>query len=180
MDRAECEALVAYVRSLPPPAVREPADERDALAVKAGEKTFRAIGCAGCHLPRLGDVEGIYSDLLLHDMSPQLGDTGSYGVLVAAAAERPRVDDPKASGASLAEWRTPPLWGLRDSAPYLHDGRAGTVEQAVLLHGGQGRASAERFSQLSARRRQQVVAFLMTLSAPTPAAGRDRDRDRAG
>jgi CxxC motif-containing protein (DUF1111 family) len=171
MDQEECDALVAFVRGLPAPVVREPADEAEAAQVKAGEATFRAIGCASCHLPKLGDVEGIYSDLLLHDMSPRLADTGSYGVFVAepagangpAAAGGPRGES---SGATVQEWRTPPLWGLRDSAPYLHDGRAATVAQAIALHGGQGAASSQRFAQLSTRRKQQLETFLLSLSAP--------------
>ena len=68
--------------------------------------------------------------------------------------------------ASVREWRTPPLWGLRDSGPYLHDGRAATIDQAVALHGGQGAASARRFAELSARRKQHLDAFLMSLVAP--------------
>jgi CxxC motif-containing protein (DUF1111 family) len=171
MAETECSALVSYVRGLPAPVVREPADEAEASQVKAGEATFRSIGCASCHLPKLGDVEGIYSDLLLHDMSPRLADTGSYGVFVAepagangpAAAGGPRGES---AGATVQEWRTPPLWGLRDSAPYLHDGRAATVAQAITLHGGQGAASAQRYAQLSSRRKQQLEAFLMSLSAP--------------
>jgi CxxC motif-containing protein (DUF1111 family) len=172
MNGQECDALVAYVRSLPAPVVREPADPQEAAANKAGESTFRSIGCAGCHLPKLGDVEGIYSDLLLHDMSPKLGDTGSYGVFTAgqagAGAPAARGQHPRGqtAGASAEEWRTPPLWGLRDSAPYMHDGRAATIAEAIAQHGGQGAASAQRFAQLSTRRKQQLETFLSSLAAP--------------
>lgn len=178
MDQEECEALILYVRSLPPPVVREPADGKDESMTKAGETTFKSIGCAGCHMPRLGDVEGVYSDLLLHDMSPQLGDTGQYGLFVTnpAGANGPALPgEPREerAGATLQEWRTPPLWGLRDSAPYLHDGRAATIDQAIALHGGQGTSSAKRYAQLSPRRKQQLEAFLMSMAAPP----RDVDRD---
>lgn len=168
MDQAECNALVAYVRSLAPPVSRDPADEKEAAAVRAGEATFRSIGCADCHLPKLGEVEGIYSDLLLHDMGTRLADTGSYGVFVAGQnAARPREEAAGSSAAlRLQEWRTPPLWGVRDSAPYLHDGRAATLDQAIVLHGGQGASSAHRYGQLTARRKQQLDAFLRSLSAP--------------
>jgi CxxC motif-containing protein (DUF1111 family) len=174
LDQDECNALVAYVRSLPPPSSAEPANPRDASLLKAGSVVFKTIGCATCHLPKLGDVEGIYSDLLLHDMSPQLGDTSSYGVFAAGArdeagpapAREPAGRRPRLAGASLQEWRTPPLWGLRDSKPYLHDGRAETVEQAIRSHGGQATASAQRYSQLSARERSQLEAFLLSLAAP--------------
>lgn len=172
LDEDDCDALTAYVRGLPAPVVREPADASEAAQLKAGEATFKAIGCAACHLPKLGDVEGIYSDLLLHDMSPRLGDTDSYGVFVAqpagAGAVAPANGGARGgeSAATVREWRTPPLWGLRDSAPYLHDGRAPTVDQAVTRHGGQGAPASQRYAQLSPRRKQQLGAFLLSLSAP--------------
>ena len=75
---------------------------------------------------------------------------------------------PESPGAaSGTEWRTPPLWGVRDSGPYLHDGRAQTLEDAVSWHGGQGLYSARRFLMLSPRERSQLRAFLNTLAAPT-------------
>ena len=178
LDGRDCDSLVAYVRSLPAPVSTVPDDADDAAGVVAGEATFRAIGCASCHVPKLGDVEGIYSDLLLHDMSDKLADTAGYGVFGSAGADGPalaggpRVAE-KDGGATAQEWRTPPLWGLRDSAPYLHDGRAATVDQAVHLHGGQGAASAQRYAQLTGRRKRQIDAFLLSLAAP----GRDDQRE---
>ncbi len=71
------------------------------------------------------------------------------------------------SAATAREWRTPPLWGVRDSAPYLHDGRASGISQAIAMHGGQGAASARRFAELSAARKQQLKAFLLSLAAPS-------------
>ena len=171
MTAEECAALVAYVRGLPAPIAREPDGPREALHIKEGRSLFRSTGCATCHQPKLGPVEGIYSDLLLHDMSPRLADTGAYGVLLARA-----VGDPPAPGgvavpagtglAAEAEWRTPPLWGLRDSAPYLHDGRAATIDQAITLHGGEAAPAAARYAQLSTRERQSLDAFLLSLAAP--------------
>src|SRR5262249_22752973 len=64
----ECNALVAYVRSLPKPAERRPSGRAEAQHIDAGKATFASIGCAGCHAERVGDIVGIYSDLLLHDM----------------------------------------------------------------------------------------------------------------
>ena len=171
MDRDECEALVAYVRALPAPVEHVPADAKEAARIEAGGATFAAIGCAACHLPKLGDVEGIYSDLLLHDMGPKLVDTGSYGVFVAspAGAGGPNAEGGprgESAGVLVQEWRTPPLWGLRDSAPYLHDGRAATIGQAIAQHGGQGAAAARRYATLPAHRRGQLDAFLQSLSSP--------------
>ena len=91
MDQGECEDLVEHVRSLPAPVAIRPAKERESAQLKAGEATFKSIGCTGCHLPKLGEVEGIYSDLLLHDMGPQPGDADAYTVFVESSrARRPR------------------------------------------------------------------------------------------
>ena len=67
---------------------------------------------------------------------------------------------------SRREWRTPPLWGVRESAPYLHDGRAGTLEQAIALHGGQGQRMADAYFQLPQAGRAELLAFLKSLVAP--------------
>ena len=154
MNQDECNLLIDYVRNLPVPVVIEAADNKDAAQIKAGETTFKAIGCANCHLPKLGQVDGIYSDLLLHDMGSQLADSDTYTVF---AGESPRADRPEAGArtrpatdaTSAREWRTPPLWGLRDSAPYLHDGRAPGIAQAITLHAGQGATSALNLQELS-------------------------------
>jgi RNA polymerase sigma factor (sigma-70 family) len=169
MNQDECDALTQYVRGLPLPVALKPADDGDVAQVKSGERLFRTIGCASCHLPRLGNVESIFSDLLLHDMGPQLEDSASYSVFVGAPAEiMPNRDQDQATGgsATIQEWRTPPLWGLRDSGPYLHDGRAETIEQAILLHAGQGTLAARRFAELSPHRKRQLMTFLNTLAAP--------------
>lgn len=180
MNKAECEALVDFVSELPTPMLSVPADPKQAATVKEGERIFRSIGCAGCHLPRLGDVEGLYSDLLLHDMGAELADSSGYAVFGAEPIQaKAPARDVEVSETLAREWRTPPLWGLRDSAPYLHDGRAETIAQAVMLHGGQGAASAERFARLSSRRRRQIEAFLNALAAPQTVA-ENSDDDPAG
>ncbi len=125
---------------------------------------------------------GIYSDLLIHDMGQDLGDDGSYTessdgddeplVPRFSVADGQPVQQPQPAanrvpkGATRTEWRTPPLWGFRDSGPYLHDGRAQTLEQAVAMHGGTGQASALKFFALSPRERLQVESFLKSLVAP--------------
>ena len=83
---------------------------------------------------------------------------------------------PQLRGATRQEWRTPPLWGFRDSGPYLHDGRAQTLDEAVAMHGGQGAAAAHRFFELTPRERLQVEAFLKSLVAP-PAVQLARNGD---
>ena len=84
---------------------------------------------------------------------------------MAAAVKRPT-----SGPASRFEWRTAPLWGFRDSGPYLHDGRADTLDQAVALHGGEAATIARSSSGLSPRERGQVEAFLKSLTAPDPAS----------
>src|SRR5205814_1281755 len=101
-----------------------------------------------------------YSDLLLHRMGANLVGGGSYG-------DPPLpVPDSSGEGISPTEWRTPPLWGVADSAPYLHDGRAPTLVDAIRQHGGQGTRAAQAFIRLSGAEQAQVVAFLKTLRAP--------------
>ena len=64
------------------------------------------------------------------------------------------------------EWRTPPLWGVADSAPYMHDGRAETLLEAIMMHGGESEATRNRFLNLSLEDREAILAFLKTLKAP--------------
>ena len=153
---AECAALTAYTGRLPAPIRRAPATAEEGRFIEAGEATFKAIGCTTCHAQTVGSIEGIYSDLLLHDLGDRLSGSGSYGHA--------------SSGSGLAsedrEWRTPPLWGVADSAPYMHDGRAPTLEKAIELHGGQAGDSASRFARLDRHRRETVMTFLDSLAAP--------------
>jgi CxxC motif-containing protein (DUF1111 family) len=152
----ECDALVAYVRHLSPPTPRRPLGSRESQAVTDGRSLFEAAGCETCHRSRLGDIEGIYSDLLLHDMGDALSDSNSY--------YGDRSSGSTTTGVRSQEWRTPPLWGFRDSAPYLHDGRAATLEEAVAFHGGQAWNSAKRFFKLSTEEQLRVQAFLRSLA----------------
>jgi len=180
LTQAQCNALVQFVASMPPPGRKVPETKQHAAEIADGEKLFMRMGCAVCHQPRLGDVEGIYSDLLLHDMGPRLADSGQYGGSNVIAGDGPsdqvdplpevtgselegRVKKTPKFGAGPREWRTPPLWGLRHSAPYLHDGRAHTISTAIALHGGEGDDSASEFLRLSLRERQQVELYLRSL-----------------
>lgn len=156
----QCNQITAFVTSLPRPIESLPNSVRTDR-VEAGRKLFHDVGCATCHTPDLGGVEGLYSDLLLHRMGSDLQGGGSYDV---PPTPLPEFDPDEAPDPS--EWRTPPLWGVADSAPYLHDGRAATLEQAIALHGGQGSRSAGRFHRLSRSQKQELIAFLKTLRAP--------------
>jgi CxxC motif-containing protein (DUF1111 family) len=157
---AECDSLVAYVRDLPAPAVYDLGAAGNASA-EDGRRIFGATGCVSCHRAQMGEVVGIYSDLLLHDMGPGLNDSGQY--YGSSSSDSESSDSPKST-----EWRTPPLWGFRDSGPYLHDGRAATLEAAVELHGGEAQQSTQRFKALSILERFQLETFLKSLAAPVP------------
>jgi CxxC motif-containing protein (DUF1111 family) len=67
------------------------------------------------------------------------------------------------------EWRTPPLWGVADTAPYLHDGRAETLKDAILWHGGEAESSRNAYAKLSRTDKDLVLAFLSSLRAPETA-----------
>jgi mono/diheme cytochrome c family protein len=189
LSAEQCDVLVKFVGSLPPSPRKPPETKQHTAEIAAGQKLFERAGCAVCHQPKLGDVDGIYSDLLLHDMGKGLSDTFEYpGSIVVGEAGVDGIDplpvvdrsgqdkarkNPK-FGASSWEWRTPPLWGLRDSAPYMHDGRADTISAAIALHGGEGLDSAQQFLRLSLCERQQLELFLQSLGVPDqePKVGR--------
>jgi CxxC motif-containing protein (DUF1111 family) len=166
LSQSQCDELTSFVAALPRPTERPPSGTLPRGVVDDGKAIFTKIGCAECHTPNLGSVQGVYSDLLLHRMGDELiGKGSSYG-------GRQIDTSPGSPGTSggpgpLAdEWRTPPLWGVADSAPYLHDGRAATLEQAITMHGGQGAAASRRFQGLNDLGRYQLIAFLNTLRAP--------------
>ena len=157
----QCEQIAAYIASLPLPREVTPSSPAEADRAAAGKKHFKQIGCNNCHTQDLAEAQGIYSDLLLHEMGEGLGGGGFYG-------EEPSTPEEfdGSSMTSASEWRTPPLWGVADSAPYLHDGRAATLAEAIKLHAGQAAHSATRFAGLSEVQQEELVAFLNTLRAP--------------
>ncbi|MBI1915332.1 MAG: c-type cytochrome [Planctomycetes bacterium] len=157
----QCDQLTAFVASLPRSVERPPETSRAREDALAGKRLFHAVGCADCHTPDLGPVEGIYSDLLLHRMGQELQGGGSYN-----GRPVPVPDAEPGEGPLPSEWRTPPLWGVADSAPYLHDGRAATLEEAIRMHGGQGTRSARQFAALNIAAKAQLIAFLTTMRAP--------------
>lgn len=159
----ECDALVAYVKALPAP-IR--LDYPSSPSIDGGRQAFEEIGCADCHRPTLGNIDGIYSDLLLHDMGP---DLTSVTVQVYYGPPE-KLDIPTAASmADGTEWRTPPLWGYRDSGPYLHDGRARNLVEAVRAHKGQAGDSAARFLHSPDQRQSLIERFLKSLAAPAHA-----------
>jgi CxxC motif-containing protein (DUF1111 family) len=156
----ETQRLVThYIRTLGVPARRN----LDDAVARRGAALFRQAGCAGCHLPELrtATLAGVpevsdqtirpYTDLLLHDMGSELAD------------DRPEFD------ASGREWRTAPLWGIgltevvSGHANFLHDGRAGTLMEAILWHGGEAEAAREAVRGFAGADREALLAFLRSL-----------------
>ena len=147
---AQLAAADAFVRFLAPPP-RGPLS----FAAARGALLFRSVGCASCHVPAL--VTGAnpnpalrfrlvraFTDLLLHDMGPDLADI--------------------CLGQALpSEFRTEPLMGLRFASTFLHDGRAATIRQAIELHGGEALGARNRFLQLTELEKYALVKFLKTL-----------------
>jgi CxxC motif-containing protein (DUF1111 family) len=157
--------LTNFVGQLRPP-LRRP-DER--ALPPWGYTVFQSIGCATCHSPRLGSVAGLYSDLLLHDMGEASSDSATYyGAPIAprSTGELAQGKEPaRRSGmAGPTEWRTPPLWGVANSAPYLHDGRAHSLDDAISRHAGEAARTSTRYARLSASDRKSLLAFLNSLT----------------
>jgi CxxC motif-containing protein (DUF1111 family) len=157
----QCDQITSFVASLPRPIERMPNDSLGRDQATGGKRLFERIGCADCHSPTVDKVDGLYSDLLLHDLGQPLEGGGSYNE---PPPQKP--DGTPGDGPGPGEWRTPPLWGVADSAPYLHDGRAPTLEKAIELHGGQAARSARQFAVLSKSEQAEVIEFLKTLRAP--------------
>lgn len=171
MNEEQANQLIAYVAALPAPRQEIPADAEQAKAVERGFTTFKTLGCADCHVQDVGPAKGIYSDLLLHDMGPGLADAVSAVSAKQHLLRREgEIDTYINAGSALKvlqqEWRTPPLWGVRDSGPYLHDGRAKTLKEAILAHAGESILSIEKFADLPAEKQDELIGFLNTLVAP--------------
>jgi CxxC motif-containing protein (DUF1111 family) len=107
----------------------------------------------------------VYSDFLLHSVeSRPEGGGGSYRNQGPVPDEVLPIEGPRPD-----EWKTPPLWGVADSAPYFHDGGSPTLQAAILRHGGEAAAATEAYRKLPAADRQALIAFLHTLRAPPEA-----------
>lgn len=169
LDRKQFRSLVAFVKTLPRPVESVPADPASAAAAARGKRLFGEVGCAVCHVPDLGGVKGVYSDFLLYtleDPLPPGGGSGRYDPDPPAELRLPSRPDAEPKP---AEWKTPPLWGVADSAPYLHDGSAATLRDAVLKHLGNAKVVTEKFQALPAADQAAVLAFLGSLKAPPDA-----------
>lgn len=153
------DLVTFYSRNLAVPKRRQAKDKQ----VKQGEQLFSAVGCGGCHQAQhttsgtyplawlRNKTIAPYTDLLLHDMGDDLADNAPEFL------------------ATGREWRTPPLWGIgmvkrvNGIEAYLHDGRARTLQEAILWHGGEAQAAREAYSELNQSQRQSLIKFLQDL-----------------
>jgi len=143
------DAVAFYLSNLAIP------KQREAGSHKEGKKLFERLNCAACHVPSYTTSDGIkikpYSDFLVHDMGEQLADGRSEFL------------------ANGNEWRTAPLWGMglykkvSGEANYLHDGRARSIEEAILWHGGEAKQSKKDFMALDRPSREKILDFLNSI-----------------
>ncbi|MEM7503719.1 MAG: di-heme oxidoredictase family protein [Pseudomonadota bacterium] len=153
MAAEELAALAEYVGALGVP------NRREDFSIE-GEILFGTVGCSDCHVPALvtkttgprqiaDQLIWAYTDLMLHDMGEALAEPGD--------AEDSR------------EWRTAPLWGIGlvevhlTAHGFLHDGRAKTIEDAVLWHGGEAEGAKLRFTRLRAEQREALLGYVRAL-----------------
>lgn len=158
-SRGVADAIVFYSQTLAVPSRRNVEDP----VVQQGAKLFHEVRCTSCHHPSFVTSQTApisafasqkifpFTDLLLHDMGPGLAD------------------DRRDFDADGQEWKTKPLWGIGHTqtvnprAGYLHDGRARTLEEAIVWHDGEARYSRDRFSRLHKSERESVIRFLKSL-----------------
>jgi CxxC motif-containing protein (DUF1111 family) len=144
-------AVLAYLRSLNVPPSRMSMEE-----YTSGLRLFTDLGCAACHRPELPvdstqHVITPYTDLRVHDLGIELGDHTVSGARV------------------LSKWRTAPLWGLgyrtrsQSHSTFLHDGRARTLEEAIVWHSGEAAGARNKFLGLFARQREALLRWLESL-----------------
>ena len=144
------DAVTFYLKHLKVPEPKQDLDYKNGLEI------FKQINCASCHIPNFtlnnGKIIHPFSDLLLHDIGKDLAD-GRVEFL-----------------ATGSEFRTPPLWGisiytqiLKNRVNFLHDGRAKTLEEAILWHDGEATQSKHNFVNLSAQKQKILIDFLERL-----------------
>lgn len=142
------DAITFYLKNLKIP--------KSTISEKKGEELFEKVGCAKCHIPSFklenGYIIKPFTDMLLHDMGEELSD-GRVEFL-----------------ATPTEWRTAPLWSigkreiaLRHKPDFLHDGRAKTIEEAILWHGGEADQSKKDFMSLNKKQREQIIKYIKEL-----------------
>ncbi len=159
VDQQQSRLVDLFVSLSSPPAMRNISDP----LFLEGKNLFDQLGCASCHIPKMNTGEKSkfavlnnrtfypFTDMLLHDMGPELaGGFPSFSAIP-------------------SEWRTAPLWGMGLSKKvsgrvgFLHDGRAQTIEEAILWHGGEAERSQGHYKNLNKEQRKKLIYFLESL-----------------
>jgi len=179
LEEGALTATAVYLSMLEAPVIIPPHDQGLRERWARGSQLFDDVSCSSCHKRVLGlnqvtweeysdttdgppvvirlltdgeqphgdQAVDLFSDLKRHAMGPELEDSVGHPL-----------------GIARDEWLTRPLWGLAESAPYMHDGRAGTIPDAILAHGGEAEASREAFAALSEQSQQDLHIFLLSLT----------------
>lgn len=188
IDSGMLTTVVGYLAQLEAPILRPPRDPGLLDAFAAGRTTFETIGCAGCHVPTLeladpkldarlgGEVvrDPFFIDVARDGDGPKIepkfaSPNTSFLVHLFSDLKRHDMGEALASPASQESiparvFLTRPLWGLADTAPFLHDGRAPTVHEAIVFHGGEAAASRDSYLALDDDGRAGLRVFLTSLS----------------
>lgn len=175
-------ALTTYLAALSPSSEDSLMSPDYTLQLAKGQAQFQSLGCSDCHTPELP-----LNDPVVHlgpqehsqpvvDLTPLLAEptTGSsrpLRVRLYSDLRRHNMGDDLAEsrghlGVPRHLWLTPPLWGISSTGPYLHDGRAGDIEQAILAHGGEARPARDAYAKLSVHDTAPLRMFLLSLSRP--------------
>lgn len=178
----EVSALAIFNTTLPrPEQVRMRGD------AQRGQGLFHEVGCAECHIPSLTTTTtmlsysfpeiandpsaNVFYEADLSKRPARFDKTGDGGLVIPLFADLKRHDMGPALAESFGsdldhEFTTARLWGVADTAPYMHDGRALTIRDAILLHGGEAQAARDAFAALDVPRQNQLLAFLNNLRTP--------------
>lgn len=183
INEGQVTALALFVALQELPQEEPPEDPWLVTLWARGRLDFEALGCASCHVPELplDDSRWVLPhryggpsleiDLAREGAEPRLepaAEDGALRVRLYSDLRRHRMgsalaEDRDEQGVPADEFLTPPLWGVAHSRPYLHDGRAPTLEDAILLHGGEAQAAADAYAALDDAGRAPLRVFLTSL-----------------
>lgn len=191
VDEAQVVALAFYLAQLEVPVVRPPRDPSLLAGFARGQSLFSSVGCARCHVPDLVLLNPVLElrprlgrlamptepapavNVALEGETPRperITPLPQFGYRVALFSDLKRHDMGDAlatplphNGIPPSVFLTRPLWGLADTAPYLHDGRATSVDEAIRMHGGEAAPEADAYRALTPEERGALGVFLLSL-----------------
>jgi mono/diheme cytochrome c family protein len=185
IDAGMAATVAGYLAQLEVPIIRIPDDPELLDAFAAGRVRFDEVGCAACHVPTLQLESPRFETQPVADLPPFVIDVAKDGEAPKiepkyAAAKTPylvrlfsdlkrhdmgeELASPARGAIPARVFLTRPLWGLAETAPYLHDGRAPTVHEAILRHGGEAAAARDAYLGLAESDRAALRVFLLSLS----------------